>query len=209
MESVRSADGFVADPGEGAHIAVLYRGRDGRDEVLIPYLAGARSRDEGALCVTALDPDEFTGRVDRAAGGPGSVEVLRTEDSYLRGGAFSASAMSGWLAQVGQTAPRGSDARRIRIAGDLSWIEALGQEGFDELIEYETSLNSIAPACRHSLACFYDLGQLDADQVVALLRAHPRVVIDGALWDSPFYVDSATDADRAAALDACGRGTQS
>ncbi|MGQ0843203.1 MAG: MEDS domain-containing protein [Sporichthyaceae bacterium] len=213
MEAVRSADSFVADPGEGAHIAVLYRGPDGRDEVLIPYLAGARSREEGALCVTAVDPEEFAGHVDRVAGARGSVEVLRTEDSYLHGGAFSASAMSGWLSQVGQAAPRGSDARRLRIAGDLSWIEALGQEGFDELIAYETSLNSIAPACRHSLACFYDLGQLDADQVVALLRAHPRVVIDGALWDSPFYVDAAgeaaNDADRAAAPDDGGRGSES
>lgn len=207
MSSVRPADTFVADPGEGAHIAVLYRGPDGRDEVLIPYLAGAREHDEGALCVTHVDPDEFAGLVAAAAGAPGSVEVLRTADSYLRGGVFSGPSMSGWLAQVGQAAPRGSDGRRLRIAGDLSWIEALGEEGFDELIEYETSLNSIAPACRHTLACFYDLALLDADQIVALLRAHPQVVIDGTLWDSPFYLDAADEADRAAALEACVRGS--
>lgn len=203
MSRVRPADEFVADPGEGTHIAVLYRGPGGRDEVLVPYLAGAREHDEAALCITDTDPDVFAGQVTAAAGMAGTVEVLRTEDSYLRGGSFSAAAMTGWLSQVGQAAPRGSDARRIRIAGDLSWIGALGEEGFDELIEYETSLNAVAPACRHTLACFYDLGQLAAEQIVALLRAHPRVVIDGALWDSPFYVDAGTDADRAAALDAC------
>lgn len=209
MRPVRHADEFVAEPGEGAHIAVLYRGPDGRDEVLIPYLAGARAREEGALCVTHVDPDEFADRVVRAVGEPGSVEVLRTEDSYLRDGSFSAPAMSGWLAEVGQTAPRGSDALRIRIAGDLSWIEALGEEGFDELVEYENSLNAIAPGCRHTFACFYDLGQLAAEQIVALLRTHPQVVLDGALWDSPFYVEAGTDGDRAAALDACLRATGS
>jgi hypothetical protein len=187
-------DAFVTDPGEGAHIAVLYRGPDGRDEILMPYLAGAHERGEGAMCVTHVDAGEFASQVARAGAPAGSVEVLRTADTYLRGGAFSAPAMSGWLAQVGQAAPRGSDGRRLRIAGDLTWIEALGEEGFDELIEYETSLNSIAPACRHTLACFYDLGLLAADQIVALLRAHPQVVIDGTLWDSPFYLDAADDA---------------
>ncbi|MGQ0464717.1 MAG: MEDS domain-containing protein [Sporichthyaceae bacterium] len=204
MISIRPADEFVADPGEGTHIVVLYRGSDGRDEVLVPYLAGARALDEGALCITATDPHVFAEAVDDAAGATGTVEVLRTADSYLRGGTFSGAAMTGWLRQVGQAAPRGSDARRLRIAGDLRWIEGLDAEGFDELIEYETSLNSVAPACRHTLACFYDLGLLDADRIVALLGAHPQVVIDGALWDSPFYVD-ASEADRAAALDACAR----
>ena len=205
MSSSRSVDAFVADPGEGTHIAVLYRDPGGRDEVLVPYLAGARALDEGAMCITDADPDSFAAAVTAAAGVPGSVEVLRTEDCYLRGGAFSAPAMLGWLAEIGQAAPRGSDAQRLRIAGDLRWIEALDAKGFDELIQYETGLNSVAPGCRHTLACFYDLGLLDATQIVALLAAHPRIVVDGTLWDSPFYVPDGTDDERAAALRACMR----
>ncbi len=207
-ESVRPADSFVADPGEGAHIAVLYRGPDGRDEVLIPYLAGARQHDEGALCITDVDPDTFAGQVTRAAGMPGSVEVFSSAATYLRGGAFlrAGDDQLGGRDRAGRARvrmPRGCVSPGICAGSKHS-----SEEGFDELIEYETSLNALAPSCRHTLACFYDLALLDADRIVALLRAHPQVVIDGALWDSPFYVEDAGDADRAAALDACVRAAR-
>jgi hypothetical protein len=174
----------ASDPGEGDHLAVLYTDPDDRDALLLPYLAGARARGEGAVCVTAVEPDLMASQV-RALGG--EVEVLPTAEAYLRGGSFSAPFMAGWLAELAAASPAGSQAPRLRIAGDLDWIEVLDADGLVELFRYEATLSTFAPSSRHSLVCFYDLSRLSAAGVVEVLRTHPKAILGGALWDSPFY----------------------
>jgi hypothetical protein len=151
---------------------------------LRPYLTGGLDRDEGALCIADRTPD-----VERSE----EIEFRSVAATYLRGGAFSADAMTGCLADQASAEPVGSSGRRLRIAGDLDWVESLDAAGFAELLRYEEGLTELAAGSRHTYACFYDLGKLAAGQVIALLRAHPRAIIDGAVWDSPFYVDGCTD----------------
>jgi hypothetical protein len=69
----------------------------------------------------------------------------------------------------------------------LDWFGDLDDAGYEELYRYESTLNVLAPTSRHTLACFYDLQVLPAAQVINVLRTHPRVVISGIVWDSPFY----------------------
>ena len=187
----RPGGAVAADPGEGAHLAVLYSDPQDRDATLVPYLAGALDHGEGAVCVTADDPELLGRQIRGAAGRDGSVQVLRTAETYLRGGRFSAPAMAGWLADLTAQAPAGSDAPRLRIAGDLNWIDVLDADGLVELFRYEATLSTFAPAGRHSLVCFYDLRLLPAAAVVEVLRTHPKAMLGGALWDSPFYVPAA------------------
>jgi hypothetical protein len=182
----------LARPGEGEHIAVLYTDPADRDATLIPYLAGALAAGDGAVCVTAVDPAVIHEQVRRA--GPTTtdrVEVLGTEQTYLPGGSFSAPAMSSWLADLAAAAPRGSEAPRLRIAGDLAWVERLDDAGLGELFDYEAALDAFAPECRHTFACFYDLTRIPAAGVLDVLRTHPRALVNGVLWDSPFYRASA------------------
>ncbi|HEX3828910.1 MAG TPA: MEDS domain-containing protein [Sporichthyaceae bacterium] len=180
-------------PEEGVHVAVLCGDAAERQALLAGYLAGALRRGEGAVCVTAEEPEQLRERVRDCAGaalasGP-DVEVVATAQSYLREGRFSGQFMVDWLAQLTAAAPAGSELPRQCVAGVLDWVDGLDAGGFDELFRYESTLNRLAPAGRHTLACFYDLALLPAAEVINVLRAHPRVVISGAVWESPFYVD--------------------
>jgi hypothetical protein len=169
-------------PPESVHLAVLYNHPDERETLLTRYLAGAVRRGEGAVCVTAEAADELTGSVRRAAGPAAEVCVVPTDESYLREGRFSADFMSGYVAEL-VAAP----GDRQCIAGVLDWFADVDPATYEELYRYESTLNLLAPTSRHTLACFYDLGALPAAQVINVLRTHPRVVISGTVWDSPFY----------------------
>lgn|GEM_PF-2924307 len=170
---------------EGAHVAVLYQDAAEQQAALLPYLADAVRRGEGAVCVTATDADLMCRQVGVAAE---RVEVIPTDRSYLRDGRFDASYMAGWLAEMIAAAPAGSGEPRRCVAGVLDWFDFLDDDGFDDLFRYESTLSALAPAGRHSLACFYDLRVLPAAQVIDVFRTHPKVVVSGTLWESPFYV---------------------
>lgn len=178
-------------PSEGAHLAVLCAEPGERQALLTAYLAGAVRRGEGAVCVTPEDAPQLRDRVARVAGEVASaaVEVVPTAGSYLHEGRFSGTFMAGWLAGLTAAAPIGSDAPRLCIAGVLDWVEQLDAAGFDELFRYESTLNLLAPASRHSLVCFYDLTRLPAAEIVNVMRSHPHLVVSGQVWESPFYDD--------------------
>jgi hypothetical protein len=169
----------VVDPSEGAHIAVLYRNTGERDAGLTGYLSAAAARGEDAVGITDAVLD--------VPGAGDAVEMLRVADTYLAEGDFDADAMAGWLAGLAAQAPRGSAERRTRIAGDLAWTAGLDDDGFAELLRYEATLDGIAPTSRHTYACFYSLADLSVRHLIEVLRTHPQVLIDGALWESPFY----------------------
>lgn len=169
-------------PPEGAHLAVLFTHPGERETLLTRYLAGAVRRGEGAVCVTAEAAEELSGSLRRAAGANAEVAVVAAEDTYLRDGQFSADFMSGYVADM-VAAP----GRRQCIAGVLDWFADVDPATYEELYRYESTLNLLAPTSRHTLACFYDLRALPAAQVINVLRTHPRVVVSGTVWDSPFY----------------------
>jgi hypothetical protein len=120
------------------------------------------------------------------------VAVVPTAESYLRGGAFSGQYMAGWVADLVRQPPAGRVARQC-IAGVLDWCGDLDAAGFADLYRYESTLNLLAPSIRHTMACFYDLQVLPAAQIISVLRTHPRVVVSGAVWDSPFYDEEQLD----------------
>ncbi|HEX3612889.1 MAG TPA: MEDS domain-containing protein [Sporichthyaceae bacterium] len=178
-------------PGEGAHFAVLCADPGERQNLLATYLAGAVRRGENAVCVTAEAPEELRARVARRTGGDpaAGVDVVPTVGSYLHDGRFSGEFMLGWLAELAAQSPIGSTEPRGCIAGVLDWVDDLDPAGYQDLFRYESTLNLLAPTSRHSLACFYDLARLPAAEVVNVMRAHPRLVVSGQVWNSPFYDD--------------------
>jgi DcmR-like sensory protein len=177
----------MEDLGEGAHVAVLYAESADRDAYLLPYLRSALREGDGGVCVTAVDPDDLIENVRIGSAGSGDFEVVGTTGSYLRDGAFRGEAMVSWLSALAAEAPAGSDRPRRSIAGDLNWLKVLDDKGLRELFAYESALDSLAPGCRHTFACFYDTTQLPARNVIDVFRTHSRVVVGGALWNSPFY----------------------
>jgi hypothetical protein len=58
----------------------------------------------------------------------------------------------------------------------------------EDLLEFETRVNHLAPRYHDALCCIYGLGRFGADVVVNVLRTHPTVIIGGILQQNPFFV---------------------
>ena len=176
----------------GDRICALYRGDEGRDEILLPFLSDGI--ESGHKCVVVLDqadPDEVTRRLDEDCSASEArqsrqLDISTSEETYLAGGSFSQDSM---LAFWDQAMASGQEEGYTfsRTLGEMTWArrEFPGVEG---LIEYEATLNKIVPGREQIALCLYDLDQFPGSVVVDLLRTHPKVLVCGTLIDNPYYV---------------------
>lgn len=189
--------GVALSPGD--HICAFYRGSEGRDEILLPYLkAGLESGDLCTVVLDQVEPDDLRERL-AATGGDGQAAdtpspdwaglgLFRSEDTYLRGGSFCPDTMlQFWDDSLRQGLAEG-DFEFARSCGEMTW--SLRQlPGVEALVEYESELNRFLPRYPQVIMCLYDLDQFDGHVVVDLLRTHPKLLLCGSLLDNPYYLE--------------------
>ena len=74
----------------------------------------------------------------------------------------------------------------MRFIGHMEWaLQDL--PGVDDLIAFEAEVNHIVPNYPDVAVCAYDVTKFRGDVVIGAIRAHPAILIDGALHDNPFY----------------------
>lgn len=184
--------GVNAQPGD--HICAFYRGRDGRDELLLPFL---RSGIElGDKCIAVLDQVEPGAvrsglhddcDVDTALESH-QLDLLTSTDTYLAGGEFSSQRMLGFWAEAVGTSLSTGDYGFARCLGEMTW--ALRQmPGVEDLVDYESELNRLLPQHPQVIVCLYDLDLFDGSVVVDLLRTHPKLLLCGSVLDNPYYLE--------------------
>lgn len=173
----------------GDHICAFYRGSDGRDETLLPFLkAGIEAGD---LCTAVLDqvePDEMLARLADDESSVEGLDLLRSSEAYLSGGGFDKEAMIDfWDTSLSRGLADGRH-RFARSCGEMSWsLQPL--PGVDSLVEYESELNRFLPRYPQVIMCLYDLDLFDGQVVVDLLRTHPKLLLCGSLLDNPYYLE--------------------
>ncbi len=179
--------GVTLEPGD--HICAFYRGAEGRDEVLLPYLrAGLEAGDKCIAVLDQVEPDDVRESLAGADGGAGGVDLLRSSEVYLRDGHFSTSAMLRfWEESIGENFSAG-ECTFARSLGEMTW--ALRQlPGVEDLVDYESELNRFLPQYPQVIMCLYDLDLFDGRVVVDLLRTHPKLLLFGSLLDNPYYLE--------------------
>lgn len=183
---------------EGDHICAFYRGAEGRDEMLVPFLrAGVEAGD---LCTAVLDqvePDELAERIldqgpdhisDPGGARDDGLSLLRSSDAYLRNGAFDKRAMIDFWDSSLSEGLAGGRREFARSCGEMSWsLQPL--PGVESLVEYESELNRFLPRYPQVILCLYDLDLFDGQVVVDLLRTHPKLLLCGSLLDNPYYLE--------------------
>jgi anti-anti-sigma regulatory factor len=174
----------LRDPGlqPGDHACALVTGPAELHATMQAFVgAGLRAGDK---CLCLLDRGAPAG-VDTA---PAQLDVRRSIDAYLPSGTFHPAEMIDYLDQTlgsAVTAPDGY--RRVRAVGDMGW--ALGDPpGADQLFDYESEVNRLAPRYPQMLLCLYDLARFGTGVLPELLRTHPKILVAGTLLDSPQYV---------------------
>jgi hypothetical protein len=181
------------DLAPGDHVCVFYPGLAERNEILIPYLrAGLQAGDKCVCVVDADEPDDVVAALgpDVDLGrrlGRRQLEVQRSQDTYLKGGAFSTEGMlEFWDREVGGAV--GGGFSFARAAGEMTW--ALRQlPGVDELIGYESRLNQFLPRYPQVILCFYELDMFSGELLVDVLKTHPKVLLGGMVLDNPYYLE--------------------
>jgi hypothetical protein len=178
---------------EGMHICTFFHTSDEKYRVLMPFIREGIEQGDRAFHI--VDPSlrsEHTQRIAEAgidtarAEVEGQLEVIGWDETYVRAGSFSQSAMLSLLPTLlnkGRT--RGFPT--TRFIADVAWV--LNTPGaLDQLLEYECRVNLVLPKAADIVICSYDLDKVDAAMVIAAMQTHPVVLIGGIVERNPFYV---------------------
>ena len=174
------------------HIGAFFRSERERYAVLGPFIAEGIACGEKAVHI--IDPPDRDLHLQRlreagvdvaAAEGSRQLELLSWEETYLRDGCFDQQAMAGLLVELlGAGAAEGYPL--TRGIAHMEW--ALGEQpGVKDLVDYERRLNGVLAGVADVIVCAYDVTKFSAALILDALRAHPAVILGGALHDNPFY----------------------
>lgn len=185
--SVRLAGGTIE---RSCHACAFFHSRDEEYELLLPFTREGVER--GDMSFQIVDPAlrrERLASLQRAGidSESGDVEVRTWHDAYLRKGGFDQHDMLLLIQEVLQKG-RQRGYTMTRLWANMEW--ALGDfEGTEDLVEYETRLNTVLPKYDDVVVCSYDLNRFGAGVAMDILRTHPMVVIGGLLQENPFFVE--------------------
>ncbi|HYZ56064.1 MAG TPA: MEDS domain-containing protein [Streptosporangiaceae bacterium] len=175
------------------HICAFFNSIDEQHRVLRPFIKDGFDRREKAFHL--VDParrEEHLRWLAEAginvqeAMSTGQLEVWSWQDGPLRGGRFD---QDTWLASFEQVLQSGLAAgyAQTRFFSHMEWA-LVDLPGVDDLIEFETRVNYVAPKYEDAVICAYDLMKFGASVVADALRTHPLVIIGGLLQENPFFV---------------------
>ena len=182
--------------GRRPHVCAFFDTRDEEYQTLLPFLKDGLERGEKEFHI--VDPalrGEHLARLGSAgidvtgAQRRRQLEMLDWDDAYLRGGYFDGPATTVLVADLLGRA-RAEGFPRARVVGHMEW--AL-QDASDlrPLVEYEAGVNDALGGYADPLVCVYDRTRFDAGTAADVLRAHARVILDGALHTNPSFLPSA------------------
>jgi hypothetical protein len=122
-----------------------------------------------------------------AAGCParGLLEVTTWNEAHLKGGSFDEQRMMTGLEELLQ-AHAASGKPPMRLVGQMDWVFS-SPPGIEQLVSYEASVNEVLNRGKTPTVCVYDLRKLKGSMMMDLLRAHPLTVVNGVLYENPFY----------------------
>jgi len=116
----------------------------------------------------------------------GQLEVRPWQDGPLCGGRFD---QDTWLESFEKVLQSGQAAgyTQTRFLAHMEWA-LVDLPGVEDLIEFETRVNYVAPKYDDIVICAYDLSKFGASVVMDAMRTHPVVIVGGLLQENPFFV---------------------
>lgn len=178
------------------HICGFFDSREQQYEVIIPYIMEGLAANDKVINI--LESDRHSEHCKCLANNgisiaqkmaSGQLEILASENTYIKDGMFAAGRMYTMLENTLISASRaGYDS--VRACGDMIWA-LKNLPGTDELLAYEASLNELTPKHSCSLICMYDVSNFSHDTLVEVLHTHPYVIKDKKITKNPHYLEAA------------------
>jgi hypothetical protein len=189
--------GLAIAPGD--HICAFYRGRDQRDDVLLPFLRDGLV--QGDKCIAVMDDsdvEQVTNPLSLVLDietplRTGQLELLSSDTAYLAGGHFSTDRMLDFWESNVSRAVGPSGFSFVRSVGEMTWA-LRDMPGVDQLVRYEARLNRFLPRYPQVILCLYDLERFTDGQILMeMLKTHPKVLMSGQVLENPWYVEPEDD----------------
>jgi hypothetical protein len=176
----------------GDHICAFYRGAE-RDDILVPFLeAGLRMGDK-CICVldaarpesllALLDEPQVQERLERR-----QLELVDFEWVYPGSGRFVPDRMVEFWEHNVHSALEGGGYRFFRAAGEMTWA-LRDMPGLDQLATFESEVNRFMPRYPQVYLCVYDIERFSGEQILDMLKTHPKVLLGGMVFDNPYYIE--------------------
>lgn len=176
------------------HVCAFFDSRDEQYNVILPYIQEGLNRNEKV--VNILERACHHEHCERLAAAGITVQekmhsnqlnVLASEDTYLKGGSFEAEKML-QLLEDALIEAKNEGYKSTRACGEMIW--ALKKvPGTDELIEYEARLNLLTPKHSCSLVCMYDVSRFSGRVLADVLATHSHVIMNGRVHKNPYYIE--------------------
>jgi hypothetical protein len=182
--------------GDYRHVCAFFRAPTEEYATLLPFVRDGFERGERAYHIL---PSQYRGEhleqlqsagIDVAAAQRrGQLDVVTTEETYLRGGHFNKDAMLALIQEALKTgATLGFPLTRLIAHAETVLWHPEDWSTVNEWIEYETRLNDVLPRYDDPVICTYDANLLNGSIAVDILRTHPVAIIGGLLYENPFFV---------------------
>jgi hypothetical protein len=176
----------------GDHICALYRGAE-RDDILVPFLeAGLRTGDKCICVLDAARPESLLAlfddpqakeRLERR-----QLELVDFGSAYPAGGGFVPDRMVEFWERNVRSAIEGGEYRFFRAAGEMTWA-LRDMPGLDQLATFESEVNRFMPRYPQVYLCVYDIERFSGEQLLDMLKTHPKVLLGAMVFDNPYYVE--------------------
>jgi DcmR-like sensory protein len=178
---------------EATHICAFFDSSQQEYDCLVPYFTEGLAqgeqvvtiRDAGKLEEHCRDLQERIPHDLGDAERTKQFRALASEETYLKEGFFGAERMGLMLEEVLREA-EASPFKRVRTCGDMTWA-LRDMPGTDELMEYESRVNTFTRDHDCTLMCVYDVNKFSGRAVMDVLATHPMVVMGDRVYENQYY----------------------
>jgi len=182
--------------GTRPHVCAFFRDTEEEDRALVPFMKEGLAA--GEKIVATIDPVQREESIDRfvtagldfpAAGARGRFDLHGWSETHLGGGAFDPERTLGFFSEISQRASS-EGFPLTRFITHMEWALE-GGVLLTDLLEYEAKANKVwmSPTGPiNPVICAYDLRRFSAEIIVDVMRTHPMTLIDGLVYENPFFV---------------------
>lgn len=154
--------------------------------VIDPFLLEGIERGQKAVYI--VDPEKQQAHEHRlacACAEQSLLEVTTWNEAHLKGGSFNQDRMMRTLDEMLRE-HAASGAPPMRLVGQMGWVFS-SPPGIEQLVSYEAEVNELLNAAKTPTVCVYNVRSLTGSLMMDLLRSHPLTVMNGVLYENPFY----------------------
>ena len=176
-----------------SHPCLIFETKKEQQEAFVPFLQAGLLRGEKCIYIyDDSDPqwvidcmrlNEFS--IDQYLES-GAFSTINKNEAYLSQGHFETQKMCEfWRVEIERAQNEGYCA--LRAAAEMTW--ALGKEpGCEQLVVYESHLNTMFPNFNVSALCQYNRKRFNAQTVKEIIHVHPLISAEGQLVSNPSVI---------------------